>query len=79
MDEIIDDPHLQDRGFFVDVEHPELGRTFMYPGAPAIYSKAPWRISRRAPLIGEHNTEIFCGELGVSREELAVLAESGVI
>lgn len=79
MDEIIDDPHLQDRGFFVDVEHPEVGRTFMYPGAPALYSRSPWRISRRAPLIGEHNTEIFCGELGMSREELAVLAESGVI
>ncbi len=79
MDEIIDDPHLQDRGFFVDVDHPELEQTFTYPGAPAIYSKSPWRIWRRAPLIGEHNTEIFCGELGVSGEELVVLAESGVI
>ena len=79
MDEIIGDQHLQDRGFFVDVEHPELGRTFIYPGAPAIYSKARWRISRRAPLIGEHNEEIFCGELGLTKQELAVLAESGVI
>ena len=32
-----------------------------------------------APLIGEHNQEIFCGELGVSQAELAALAESGVI
>jgi crotonobetainyl-CoA:carnitine CoA-transferase CaiB-like acyl-CoA transferase len=79
MDEIIDDAHLQDRGFFVNVEHPELVQSFTYPGAPAIYSKSPWRISRRAPLIGEHNEEIFCGELGLTKEELAVLAESGVI
>ena len=79
MDEIIGDPHLEDRGFFVEVEHPELNRTFTYPGAAAIYNGSPWRISRRAPLIGEHNEEILCGELGVKREELTLLAESGVI
>ncbi|MGH8056945.1 MAG: CoA transferase, partial [Candidatus Entotheonellia bacterium] len=79
MDEIIDDLHLRDRGFFVEVEHPELGRRFIYPGAPAIYSASPWRISRRAPLIGEHNYEILCGELGLRQEELTLLAESRVI
>ncbi len=79
MDEIISDAHLQDRGFFVEVEHPELGRSFIYPGPAALYSRSPWRISRRAPLIGEHNAEIFCGELGLSKGELAVLAESGVV
>jgi len=79
MDEIIDDLHLRDRRFFVEVEHPELGRRFIYPGAPAIYSGSPWRISRRAPLIGEHNQEILCGELGLHQQELALLAEAGVI
>ena len=79
MDEIVDDQHLEDRGFFVEVEHPELGQTFTYPGAAAVYNTSPWRISRRAPLIGEHNVEIYCGELGLSREELVLLAESGVI
>jgi crotonobetainyl-CoA:carnitine CoA-transferase CaiB-like acyl-CoA transferase len=79
MDEIIDDQHLQDRSFFVEVPHPELGRSFIYPGPAAVYSQSPWRISRRAPLIGEHNPEIFCGELGLSKAELTVLAESGVI
>jgi crotonobetainyl-CoA:carnitine CoA-transferase CaiB-like acyl-CoA transferase len=76
---LLDDPHLHDRGFWKEVEHPELGRSFVYPGAAAIYNGSPWRISRRAPLIGEHNTEIFCDELGLSRGELAVLAESCVI
>ena len=79
MDEIMGDPHLQDRGFFVEVEHPELGRTFTYPGAAAIYNGSPWRISRRPPLIGEHNEEILCAEIGVPREQLTMLAESGVI
>jgi crotonobetainyl-CoA:carnitine CoA-transferase CaiB-like acyl-CoA transferase len=61
------------------VSHPELGRSFVYPGPAARYSQSPWRISRRAPLIGEHNAEIFCGELGLSKAELVVLAESGVV
>lgn len=76
---LLDDAHLHDRGFWKQVEHKELGRSFIYPGEPAIYNGSPWRISRRAPLIGEHNTEIFCDELGLSRGELSVLAESRVI
>jgi benzylsuccinate CoA-transferase BbsE subunit len=76
---LLDDPHLHDRGFWKEVEHPELGRSFVYPGEAAIYNGSPWRISRRAPLIGEHNTEIFCDELGLSRSELSVLAGSRVI
>ena len=79
LDEIINDQHLRDRGFFTEVEHPELGRRFIYPGGATIYNGSPWRISRRAPLIGEHNEEIFCGELGVQKAELTLLAESGVI
>jgi crotonobetainyl-CoA:carnitine CoA-transferase CaiB-like acyl-CoA transferase len=76
---LLDDPHLNDRGFWKPVEHPELGRSFTYPGEPAIYNGSPWRISRRAPLIGEHNWEILGGELGLSRAELCVLAENRVI
>ncbi len=76
---LLDDAHLHDRGFWKQVEHQELGRSFIYPGEAAIYSDSPWRISRRAPLIGEHNAEIFCDELGLSRGELSVLAESRVV
>jgi len=79
LDEIINDEHLRDRGFFTEVEHSELGRRFIYPGGATIYNGSPWRISRRAPLIGEHNEEIFCRELGVQKAELTLLAESGVI
>jgi crotonobetainyl-CoA:carnitine CoA-transferase CaiB-like acyl-CoA transferase len=76
---LVDDPHLHDRGFWKEVEHPELGRSFTYPGEAAIYTGSPWRISRRAPLVGEHNTEIYCEELGLSRAEFAVLYENRVI
>jgi crotonobetainyl-CoA:carnitine CoA-transferase CaiB-like acyl-CoA transferase len=76
---LLDDLHLHDRGFWKEVEHPEVGRSFVYPGEAAIYNGSPWQISRRAPLIGEHNTEIFCDKLGLSRSELCVLAENRVI
>jgi benzylsuccinate CoA-transferase BbsE subunit len=79
MEEIMGDPHLQDRDFFVPVEHPELGREFVYPGPAAIYNASPWRISRRAPLVGEHNQEIFGGELGLPQADLEELKSSGVI
>jgi len=78
-EEVIADPHLLDRNFWKEVEHPELGRSVIYPGEAAIYNGSPWRISRRAPLIGEHNVEIFCGELGLSSDDLAALADGGVI
>ena len=77
-EEVAADEHFRDRGFFVTVEHPELGRSFEYPGAAAIYHASPWSIRRRAPLIGEDNVEVF-GEIGVAREALGVLRESGVI
>jgi crotonobetainyl-CoA:carnitine CoA-transferase CaiB-like acyl-CoA transferase len=78
-EDLLADAHLHDRGFWKTVDHPELGRSFVYPGEAAIYSGSPWMISRRAPLIGEHNIDIFCGELGLSRGELLVLAENRVI
>ena len=72
-------PHLHDRGFWKRVQHPELGRSFTYPGEAAIYNGSPWRISRRAPLVGEHNTEVFCDDLGLSPAELSLMAEQGAI
>ena len=70
---------LEARGFWEKVEHPELGETITYPGAPLKIKETPWRIQRRAPLIGEHNEEVFVEELGFSREEMAVLKASGVV
>jgi crotonobetainyl-CoA:carnitine CoA-transferase CaiB-like acyl-CoA transferase len=78
-EDLLEDQHLHDRGFWRTVEHPELGRSFVYPGEAAIYNATPWQISRRAPLIGEHNVEIYCGELGLSRGELSVLAENRAV
>jgi len=77
--DMFDDVQLKARGFWVEVEHPELGVTITYPGAFGLCSETPPKISRRAPLIGEHNREIYEGELGITKEKLAVLKEAGVI
>ena len=77
--DIATDKQLEARNFWVNVEHPELGTTITYPGAFVNASETPPRIQRRAPLIGEHNYEIYEQELGMSREELVILKQTGVI
>ncbi|MBM4462473.1 MAG: CoA transferase [Chloroflexi bacterium] len=79
IDDLINSPHLHERNYWEAVEHPELGESITYHGAPIKISDAPWRISRRAPLIGEHNREIFESELGLSLEQMGVLKANGVI
>jgi len=79
LEELFEDEHLLERGFWIDVEHPEVGATFTYPGAPYILQETPWRMVRRAPLIGEHNAEIYEKELGFTKEELSILGAAGVI
>ena len=76
---LVEDPQLKERGFFSEVEHPELGRSFQYPGGPFFFTQTPWRISRRPPLLGEHNEGVYCGELELSQEQLAGLVQDGVI
>ena len=77
--EVREDPHLNARSYFVDVEHPELGDSVTYPGAPYGLSETPWSIRRRAPLIGEHNEQVYVGELGYSTEQMARLKAAGAI
>jgi crotonobetainyl-CoA:carnitine CoA-transferase CaiB-like acyl-CoA transferase len=68
-EEVIQDPHFIARGFPTEVEHPELGERFIYPGAPYRFSASPWAIQRRAPLLGEHTDEVLA-EIGIAAEEL---------
>jgi len=77
--DIVESPQLAAREYFVEVQHPELGDAIAYPGAPVKLSDVPWRMSRRAPLIGEHNGEIYQGELGLTKEELARLKTAQVV
>jgi crotonobetainyl-CoA:carnitine CoA-transferase CaiB-like acyl-CoA transferase len=72
-------PQLVARGFWKDVEHPELGTSLRYPGSAVTMSEGYCGIRHRAPLIGEHNTEIYQQELGISAEEIFALKEQQVI
>ena len=77
--DIVESIQLSAREFWAEVEHPELDTTITYPGPFARTSEAPPRVWRRAPLIGEHNREIYEKELGLSREELLILKQAKVI
>jgi len=76
--DLLEDPQLKARNYWIEVEHPELNSTVIYPGALYKSSEFSWEIGR-APLIGEHNNEIYEGELGFSKEELSILKHGGVI
>jgi crotonobetainyl-CoA:carnitine CoA-transferase CaiB-like acyl-CoA transferase len=65
------------RDFFQEVDHPAAGR-LRQAGAPVRMSETPWRVAR-APLLGEHNEEVYCDRLGLSRADLVRLRRAGVI
>ena len=69
---------LKAREYFVEVDHPETGKV-TYPGAPFKMSETSWKIRQPAPLLGQHNEEIYCRLLGYTKEELVKLREGGII
>jgi crotonobetainyl-CoA:carnitine CoA-transferase CaiB-like acyl-CoA transferase len=79
MNEVLESPQLQSRQYWQVLEHPELGRSFPYPGPFARFSAAPIVYRRRPPLVGEHNRELYVNELGLSEERFSDLAHRGII
>ncbi|MDP2920056.1 MAG: CoA transferase [Dehalococcoidia bacterium] len=77
--DILESPQLAARGFWRQVKHPELDVELTYPGPFANVVGQPLGISRRAPLIGEHNEEVYEKELGITREEILTLKQAGVL
>ncbi len=71
-------PHLHEREFFRSVEHPVSGAA-NYPGMGPNLSGMRYEIYRPAPLLGQHNHEIYCDELGRSAGELTQLRALGAI
>jgi crotonobetainyl-CoA:carnitine CoA-transferase CaiB-like acyl-CoA transferase len=72
-------PQLEARGFWTDIEHPYLGATLRFPGAPVVLSETPWRLDRPAPLPGQHNNEVYGGLLGLAADEIASLRNEDVL
>ena len=77
--DVVKSVQLAAREYWVEVEHPELGTAITYPGIFAKASETPPRISRRAPLIGEHNEEVYEKELGIPMEKLLILKQARII
>jgi CoA:oxalate CoA-transferase len=76
--EVVDNPQVKANEMIVELEQPGIGPVPV-TGVPIKLSLTPGKIETRAPLLGEHNEEIYCGLLGYSKEELQQLKQDGII
>jgi crotonobetainyl-CoA:carnitine CoA-transferase CaiB-like acyl-CoA transferase len=77
VNEVVNDEQLAYRNFFVEIEHPVAGK-FKYPGAPYKLAVTPWEIKHRAPLLGEHNGEVY-GRMGYGKKDMDGFKRAGII
>ncbi|MBI2863477.1 MAG: CoA transferase [Chloroflexi bacterium] len=77
FEDLVKSPQLGARDYFEEVDHPVAGKV-LYPGRPFKLTESPWEPLSCAPLLGEHNEEIY-GRLGLKREDLTRLRERNVI
>jgi crotonobetainyl-CoA:carnitine CoA-transferase CaiB-like acyl-CoA transferase len=75
---VMADPQIQSREYFVAIDRAVVG-THLYPGAVARIPETPLRADSPAPLLGEHNRQVFAEILGMSDDDIAELERSGVI
>ena len=75
---VMADPQIQSREYFVAIDRAVVG-THLYPGAVARIPDTPLRADSPAPLLGEHNRQVFAEILGMSDDDVAELERSGVI
>jgi len=78
IDDWVNSEQAKFRNEVVELEHPVAGK-LRYPGAPAQVSPAPWKLERPAPLLGQHNSEVYCDKLGYSRADLVELRHAALI
>ena len=72
------DPHLTERGFFVRLPHPEVGRQ-THTGIPWLLSNAPNGVRAPAPLLGQHTDAVMRDILGYPDAEIARLREDRIL
>jgi crotonobetainyl-CoA:carnitine CoA-transferase CaiB-like acyl-CoA transferase len=71
-------PQTKARDYFVEIDHPVAGKAD-YPGPPYKWTETPAVMKRPAPCLGEHNDEVYCQELDLSKDDLAALMGVGVL
>lgn len=77
-EQIVEDPHYQDRGDVIEIEDPEIGTTLM-PGIIPKFSDTPGAVEHAGPRLGEHNAQVLGSWLGLDARAVAELADRGVI
>jgi len=75
--QVFADPHLRERGFFIDLPHPRLGSVRAL-GTPLRLRSSPARIERAGPLLGEHSAEVL-REIGHSDDEVRAFVARGTV
>ena len=78
VEEVLSDQHLHDRGMLRDIEHPVMGEVTLM-NSPLNIAMGENVEARLPPKLGEHNELVYGGLLGLSREEIEELAETGII
>jgi crotonobetainyl-CoA:carnitine CoA-transferase CaiB-like acyl-CoA transferase len=78
ISQLVHDPHLKERQFFVEVEHPVMGKIIL-PGAPYKFSETPLASPAPSPGLGEHNAYLLTRFLGKTEEDLKILYQEGVL
>jgi len=78
IQQVVEDPHLAERGYFVEIDHPIIGRVKI-PGVPFKMSETPGSVERPSPLLGEHLELILGKYLKMGKEEVKKLREEGAI
>jgi len=76
--EVMNDPHMHERGMLERIDHPELGE-IVVPGTPLRLHGTDKVAAGPSPTIGQHNIEIYGNWLGLSDAAVAELRETGVI
>lgn len=79
MDDLIKNQQLEARNFWREIRHDEVSDSIKYPGPFVQMSKTPLCMGTRAPLIGEHNENVYMNELGYARDKLVILKQAGII
>jgi formyl-CoA transferase len=77
--EVVNDPHLLERGMWVDVEHPRRGKTRVPRSPIRLHGSAAGAVERAAPLLGQDTDRVLSELLGLGGDELAALHAAGVI
>jgi len=77
-DQLTKDKQMVAREFFVDVDREKTGK-LTYPGVPYRFSEIQREAPSAAPLLGQHNEEIYCGHLGYTKRTLVKMKEAGII